>query len=352
MENSNFLKLSSYNRVCQVFLDACVMEGLDVKDTLTFISNFLDVPVGTSSQNSKPPSSGSVGVPKMAPPVMLSQEEAKSARAKAREAKANRLGVHPTEVKLLPKEAEEALARARSEKQMRMYPPTSQPPKQTSVPKVPSSQPPMYGGREDPEVWTPRESRDDHPPGYYGSGGVKSGQWSTTKTKLKECRHSCLQAWVSSVTDARVLHLVRYTNDFARLRSQCEAAKVSFTKEYFGLADPLRGLINPDETPEIAEILQDVSTVCRVSPGSPGTYILQDLDSGASSGRETTQAWLVLRCSRRNFHTTFSRSSRTLPGGTTVRSTPGYRPPRDWSILRSRSECRGAPSTCSVEGDP
>lgn len=271
MEKSATAKFSAYNRVCQVFIEACEKEDVDPGEALQRIARFLGTvvpPIGGSSNPTSIPPPPRPADPPAPKKVQLSKEQADQAKRDARAEKARRLNLSPQEVNLTTKEVKDAKAamRKRIEAGLPVATATNGAPASmapSSSEKVPGSPvtPPNNGLVEKPD-----RSVDQ----------AKTGLRATAQTKLKACRKNCLTATPTGILDPKVLHLIAYHNHFNRLSQQW----ADFQKSYktHGMSNPLRGLVDPSRYPEISEFI--ATTVAqnslREQPDSPGTFILQD----------------------------------------------------------------------------
>jgi hypothetical protein len=243
----------------------------------------------------------------------------------AREKKAKRLGISPSEINLSPAEAKEAKtamrkklssggqdrpAEARAPKveniQLKSVPSKSPAPP-ASLEKVPKPKVPLpapaftrpdmikrSGGvnsQKEEELLGNEDALSD--PDMSGSVikkkvGTqlqKTGSRATAKTKIDNLRRLTLKSLPTAVIDPVMLHLVAYGNHRNRLARQYQEYKNLY--EDSGMLDPLRGLPPLSSLPRsILRAWIEATESLRESHDSPGTFILQTESGGSFWDKE------------------------------------------------------------------
>jgi hypothetical protein len=273
MEKSATANFSAYNRVCNKFLEACDVEGLNPAECLLAIARFMGViiPVSTTSsanQASQPQPGSSVS--------KLTKEQVEVVVREARNAKAKRLGTKPSEVNLTSKEKKDAKAAARARidrgetivipVKKGSTPPTI--PAQVAVASVVGPGSRVEEVSSDDNQTRPTLQRDP-----MVGNKPKSGERTTALTKLKACRRQCLQALPEALLDPKILHLVAYSNHLNTLSRQWEEFKRCYSSDK--LSNPMSGLPDPWKLNEGGALLNKVKPLLEEQSSSPGTFTLQ-----------------------------------------------------------------------------
>jgi hypothetical protein len=294
MEKSAIAKFSAYTRVCQAFIQACESEGVNPVDCLLAIAGFLDVSIEASghSQAGAVSSASTPSVSQPASAIKLTKEQAEEAKRLAREEKARKAGLKPSEVNLTPAEAKNAKAQMRKrlaagETVVSLTKPSANNNKLTTKSASKSGVNPSVASAPGPKTKSSPStpSLKEEIEEVTGSGkkpkpvGVQNeptGDRATAKTRLETARRNCLRNSPASQEDPTVLHLVAYSNHFTRLLRQWTQYQTDY--EIGQMLDPTRNLLNPFTLPKTRGLLEKAVRGLRQQGDSPGTYILQSDD--------------------------------------------------------------------------
>jgi hypothetical protein len=284
-ENSDISKFSACARVVSTFLAACETEKVSPKDAYSALGGLLGL---------EPKVSGTAPKPSNPPDVMLTPQQVKEAKREFLRLKAQRLKVSPSEVNLTPEEVKTAKANFRKSLSGRSQSIDREP----KAPKD-SNKKPKKSGKSKEKVplspsgsesdWMDSLSEEDISSGKkevkerkkVGVQEDKTGSRATAKTKIDGCRRACLRALPTSIDGCTFLHLVAYLNHRVKLENQWNQYQEAY--EPSGMLDPTRGLPSANDFPmSLMNDLKKSLSGLEEQSSSPGIFILQDLESGAS----------------------------------------------------------------------
>jgi hypothetical protein len=271
-------KTTAFIAVAQAFITACETQGID--DQFLAYKRVGEI-IGYPLQSSVSPQSVPVLPVQTASNVKraLTGEEAKQAKAVARERKALKLGVKAGEVNLTPQEVEKARAEFRD-----LIAQGRQLPKPgtivDSTGQTPLPQRPQEKKKEKKSVkpTTPPSTT----PGTSTEGSPSMGGAEASWTRVCTARRNCKRDFPLEIQNPCALHLVAYTNEFHRLTYQWESYESKFPNEASTKADVFRGLVNtegPDVPLTFKYLTLNVKNLRMMENQSFVTWVLQNEDS-------------------------------------------------------------------------
>jgi hypothetical protein len=252
MEAPDYSGASALIGVTQDFVTLCEKRGVDLLKAWNAIGRTLNFFTEVRSPKSEPKASTS---------VKLTKDEATKATRLAREAKAKRLSMQPSEVNLTPEEAQQARENYRKTKTMSKSVVGSQPVPGPTLTLVASK--PGKANTSNTSV-TAQGARD------------------TQKTRIETLKRNLKRQIPTSKEDPRFLHLVAYANSYSRLRSQWEDFKGKF--DYSNMLNPLEKLPDPYSLRSVK--LTDHTAGLKPQIDSPNTWILQEKEGQSFFDRD------------------------------------------------------------------
>jgi hypothetical protein len=208
----------------------------------------------------------------------LTPEEAKQAKAVARERKAKRLGVSVTEINLTPQEADAVRAefRALIERGEKL----------PSAKEVRSGS--LKSEKQQPEkktfLVTGLPQRMDSPlrkQATPDAGSSSPKGEDTAWTRVKGAKTDCMRNFPIKIENPCGLHLVAYTNCFHRLQYHWEKYRIEFPQDASSKKNPYVNLADPEgkELPKTRNYLEGLTLGLRQHVNQPFvTWVLQDED--------------------------------------------------------------------------
>lgn len=232
-------KTTSFIAVAQAFLTACEDQKID--DVFLAYKRVGEIIGYSGPQTSSPVQPVQTGSNvKRA----LTAEEAKQAKAVARERKAQKLGVKVAEINLTPQEIEKVRTEFRD-----LIAQGRQLPKpgasvdstgQTPLPQRPKEKP------KDPKAAKSPPKSPTVSTGTPNVGSPTMGGADASWTRVSTARRNCKRDFPLEIQNPCALHLVAYTNEFHRLTFQWDTYKTRFPQEASTKSDVFRGLVNPE----------------------------------------------------------------------------------------------------------
>jgi hypothetical protein len=259
MEATDYVRASALIGVTQEFVKLCEERKVDIFEAWKCVGNSLSL----FSKVSLPQTSAQAAPTQ----VKLTKEEATQATREARESKARRLGLNPTEVNLTPVEAQLAREAWRARK--------------TGSPRAPNT--PVLSARpvggEKKGLSTTQSSQLPTP---------LKGVRDTAKTRIDTLKRNLSKQIPTSKEDPRSLHLVAYANSYSRLRSQWKTFQDSFNVS--NMQNPLEKFPDPFTLPKTGKLLEEAVEDLRPQTDSPNTWILQDGEGKSFFDRDRPSA--------------------------------------------------------------
>jgi len=275
---NNTIKTTAFIAVAQAFLSACEKEGIDdlnlaYKRVGEIVG--VSVPATSGGTGSQPIQSASVR-------RALTSEEAKQAKAVAREKKAQKLGLSVSEVNLTAQETEKARTEFRDLIAKGLSLPKPKGASTGKTGKTPKAKDSGSKGEEVLPQRPPEKTKEETESSAQGSPG--SSNANTAWTRVSTARSNCKRNFPLEIEKPCALHLVAYTNDFHRLVYQWETFKKDFPREAKTKSNVYRGLVDPEgpKVPLTHNFLKLITQGLREHDNQPFvTWVLQD-DEGRS----------------------------------------------------------------------
>jgi len=258
---------SAVVKLTQVFVDTCLEEGIDLQTAWEAIGrtfSFSQESVAVAKQSS--PSSQS---------EKLTKEEKQKAKTAAREAKARRLNLSPSEINLTKAEEKQAVDEALRRKV-------------NGQSVIPNSQKTNSGGgsrgtksKQDRQpvptkleqvtitVAPAAEDLED-----LDQGLAAKGARATQKTRIESLKRNLVRSNPAGKEHPTVLHLVAFANAYSRLRTQWESFQQRFNTD--NMKDPLEEIPDPFRQPKCSSVIQVATRDLGKQTDSQNTWILQD----------------------------------------------------------------------------